>query len=211
MTGKLQITDLVVNGPYKAAIRRKRIANLFNYFQSWKFKRLQELVKPIAERALPPFDPPKPTLATGLLQSFKVERELFAKDSFKQAIKSTFVQAGQAAQADGTFVTYKSHERHTISRDLLRLGKPEDNSLAMIGDTDVATYEEDEEPETDDEEETRRSRCRERGRKRGRESGSEIDREIGSGERQASGGRRQRLTCAYDSRLQPPVRSGEQY
>ena len=99
MTGKLQIMDLVVNGPYKAAIRRKRIANLFNYFQSWKFKRLQELVKPIAERALPPFDPPKPTLATGLLQSFEVERELFAKDSFKQAIKSTFVQAGQAAQA----------------------------------------------------------------------------------------------------------------
>ena len=32
------------------------------------------------------------------------------------------------------FVTYKSHERHTISCDLLAVGKPEDASLAnMIG------------------------------------------------------------------------------
>ena len=60
MTGKHQIMDLVVNGPYKAAIRRKRIASLFQYMQSWKVKRLQEMAKAAEERELPPFKPPKP-------------------------------------------------------------------------------------------------------------------------------------------------------
>ena len=72
----------------KAAIRRKRIAKLFNYFQSWKIARLQEMAKPAGERSLPPFDPPKPDLAAGLLQSFEVE--------CKQAIRETFIKAGQA-------------------------------------------------------------------------------------------------------------------
>ena len=49
--------------------RRKRIAKLFNYFQSWKIQRLQEMAKPAGERMLPAFNPPKPDLATSLLQS----------------------------------------------------------------------------------------------------------------------------------------------
>jgi hypothetical protein len=152
MTGKLQIMDLVVNGPYKAAIRRKRVAKLFDYFQSWKIKRLQEMAKPPAERELPAFEPPKPTLAVGLLQSFEVERELFAKASFKAAIKKTFMQAGQTPKADGTFITYKSHTTQSISACLLPEGKTESHSLAtIVGTTDVITYEEDEEPETDEE------------------------------------------------------------
>ena len=152
MTGKLQIMDLVVNGPYKAGIRRKRIAKLFDYFQQWKICRLQEMAKPEAERELPPFDPPKPTLADGLLQSFEVERELFSKASFKQAIKQTFIKAGQAAQADGSFLEYKTHDRPSIDKLLLNEGKVEASSLAaLVSNVDAITYEEDEEPETDEE------------------------------------------------------------
>ena len=100
MTGKLQIVDLVVNGPYKARIRRKRISALFEYMQNWKVRRLQEMAKAPEERELPPFKPPKPDLYTGLRNSFEVERDLFAQVSFKDAIKKTFVAAGQTPRPD---------------------------------------------------------------------------------------------------------------
>ena len=41
MTGLLQVMDLVGNGPLKAGIRRTRISNIFNYFQTWKISHLQ--------------------------------------------------------------------------------------------------------------------------------------------------------------------------
>ena len=40
MTDVLQVMDLVVNGPVKAGIRRKRCDQLFEYFQDWKLRRL---------------------------------------------------------------------------------------------------------------------------------------------------------------------------
>jgi len=134
MTGKLQIMDLVVNGPYKAAIRRKRIASLFQYMQSWKVKRLQEMAKAAEERELPPFKPPKPNLAAGLKNSFEVERELFDKDSFKTALHRTFVSAGQAPGKDGKFAVYKSHARNSIAANLLSEGAAEDGSPGLSGD-----------------------------------------------------------------------------
>ena len=153
MTGKLQVMDLMVNGPYKAAIRRERISSIFDYFQSWKIKRLQEMAKDPSERVLPPFAPPKPDLTQGLRNSLKVERELFAKDTFKAGLQRTFQLAGQTPQDDGTFAIYKTHARNTIASHLLPVGKPEDGgSLASLaGDVDVEIIEEDDEPETDEE------------------------------------------------------------
>ena len=55
MTDKLQEMDLVANGPFKYGMRRERTSQIFDYFQSWKIKRLQELAKPEDERVLPPF------------------------------------------------------------------------------------------------------------------------------------------------------------
>ena len=40
MTDLLQVMDLVVNGPIKAGIRRARIQAIFDYFHSWKIRRL---------------------------------------------------------------------------------------------------------------------------------------------------------------------------
>ena len=79
----------------------------------------------------------------------------FSQDSFEKAIKASFVKAGQAPQGDGTFIKYTSHTRHVIAKDLLLHGKTEDSalSLATVGAVDAITYEEDEEPETDDENE----------------------------------------------------------
>ena len=152
MTGKLQVMDLIVNGPYKAAIRRKRCAALFNYFQSWKITRLQELAKDADERRLPDFAPPKPDLLTGLTTSFQVEYELFNRKSFQDALRRTFVAAGQAPLPDGSFMIYTSHARSSISSYLLPEGKSEDSALAsLIGSADVMAAEEEDEPATDDE------------------------------------------------------------
>ena len=52
------------------------------------------------------------------------------------------------------YVTYTSHARNSIAKILLPAGKPEDSqgSLAtIVGDADVANYDDDEEPETDEE------------------------------------------------------------
>jgi hypothetical protein len=153
MTGKLQIMDLVVNGPYKAAIRRKRVSSLFEYMQNWKVSRLQEMANAPEERELPSFKPPKPDLYTGLRNSFEVERDLFAQDSFKDAIKKTFVAAGQTPRPDGTFTVYKTHARSSISASLLPESKVEEQcTLAtMAGGADVVACEDDDEPATDDE------------------------------------------------------------
>ena len=153
MTGKLQVMDLVVNGPYKAAIRRKRISSLFMYFQSWKINRLQEMAKAPEERNLPPFKPPKPDLYSGLKNSFEVECEIFTKDSFREALARTFVAAGQAPGKDGKFQIYKTHARSSIASHLLPQGAVEDcPTLATVaGGADVTPYEDEDEPETDDE------------------------------------------------------------
>ena len=37
MTDVLQVMDLIVNSPMKAAARRDRCETLFDYFQAWKY------------------------------------------------------------------------------------------------------------------------------------------------------------------------------
>ena len=61
MTDVLQVMDLVVNGPLKAAIRRHRTRMLLSYFTSWKVSRLNAMVK---GDPLPPFKPPKPSITS---------------------------------------------------------------------------------------------------------------------------------------------------
>jgi len=63
MTGHLQVMDLVVNGPLKAAIRRSRTRELYDFFQAWKISRLKALAE---NKPLPPFKPPKAKLVDGL-------------------------------------------------------------------------------------------------------------------------------------------------
>ena len=146
--------DLVVNGPYKAAIRRKRCTALFGYFQSWKILRLQEMAKEPSARDLPPFAPPKPDIVAGLLNSFEVERQLFNTESFRAAVRRTFVAAGQAPDAEGNYIVYKSPACSTIAKILLPEGKVEEAGAALasvIGTGDTLACDDDDEPETDEE------------------------------------------------------------
>jgi hypothetical protein len=152
MTGKLQAMDLVGNGPMKAGIRRERIGNLFDYFQSWKIQRLQAKAD---EKELPTFKPPKADLVSGLLTLFKVGHDAFSKQSYKEGLARCFVKIGQAPQQDGSFVRYTSHGGGSMLKVLFPVGSPEaeTGTLATIaGGTDVEACP-DEEPESEDEEE----------------------------------------------------------
>ena len=58
-------------------MRRERTMEIFDYFQNWKVKRLQQLALPEPQRNLPLFCPPKPTQATGMRLNLKVCKEVF--------------------------------------------------------------------------------------------------------------------------------------
>ena len=109
MTDILQVMDLVVNGPLKAAIRRRRCHGLFDYFQSWKVKRLAATVN---KTALPPFEPPKPKLADGLEALIDCCKSSLATREFKASMKRTFVKVGLLKdESSKTFRIYKSHKK----------------------------------------------------------------------------------------------------
>ena len=62
MTSLLQIMDLVVNGPVKAAVRDARCQQLVGHLRAFLAARKLEDDKPVAERVYAPFSPPpKPT------------------------------------------------------------------------------------------------------------------------------------------------------
>ena len=87
--------DVHTNGPYKAGQRRIRCNALFNYFQGWKVKRLQQMALPEAQRVLPKFEPPKPTLANALLTAMKAAAEVFGEEKFKAGMRRAFIQRSQ--------------------------------------------------------------------------------------------------------------------
>jgi hypothetical protein len=92
MTDCLQVSDLVTNGPLKAGCRRKRAEDLYEYMQTWRHKRLKARAD---GAALPPFDPPKPTVDMALRNLFAVEMNELEKASYKQSLRNCFVRAFQ--------------------------------------------------------------------------------------------------------------------
>ena len=105
-----QVMDLIVNGPVKSGIRAGRCENLFSYFQNWKIERLKAAAaKP--PLPLPKFSPPKPTVLDGLKMVEKVCADTFSKASFKEKMRTCFVQVGLVKDESGEFVKYTKHDR----------------------------------------------------------------------------------------------------
>ena len=109
MTDVLQVMDLVVNGPLKAAIRRRRCTGLFDYFQAWKIKRLAAAAN---KTTLPPFQPPKPKLADGIAALLDCCSSSLATPEFKAGMKRTFVKVGLLKdKSSNAYRVYKSHKK----------------------------------------------------------------------------------------------------
>lgn len=154
MTDKLQVMDLVVNAPVKNGIRNARIQSLFEYFQSWKIRRLQEATKPPDQQVLPAYDPPAPTLASGLLCLFDVMRSKFSTESFQAGLRRAFVSSCQSKREDGSYLRYVRHSDYHQSGDIL--GTAHEGTLATtVADATMRADEEegeegsDSEPESD--------------------------------------------------------------
>lgn len=140
MTDHLQVMDLVVNGPVKSGIRRDRIDGLFNYFQTWKFQRAQQLALPASERNFSAFSPPKPTLTCGLLSLLKICRSTFKTDNFKANLKRVFVEVCQAPKEDGSFQRYCNHQRGSMAKALFKVESVGTNDAcvaALCADVEV--------------------------------------------------------------------------
>lgn len=75
--------SIVVNAALKAGIRRIRFESLFDCFQLWKMRRLQELVKPVELHKLPEWGPPKPTVHEGVRTAIQVEATTLTTSKFK--------------------------------------------------------------------------------------------------------------------------------
>ena len=107
--------DLVVNAPLKAAIRRKRTAGIYDYFQTWRFQRARELAKPESERKLIPFEPPKPKLIDGLRTVLEVEETTLMTDKFKNSLRKCFVSVGMTRNAEGGYQRYLPGHKGTMT------------------------------------------------------------------------------------------------
>ena len=89
MTDILQVMELVVNGPLKAAIRRDRSLNQFKYVQGWKIKRLTAL----ASKPKPPrFKPMAPKLVDGMKALYTCLNTTLRSEASQAFIKQCFVK-----------------------------------------------------------------------------------------------------------------------
>lgn len=121
MTDILQVMDLAVNGPLKAAIRRMRSQALFSYFQEWKIARLTASAHP-DKPPLPPFRPPKPAVEQGIQTVLQCTTSTLGTPEFGESLRKTFVKVGlrRKSEAEGSssssevsnmFVEYHAHKK----------------------------------------------------------------------------------------------------
>jgi hypothetical protein len=113
MTQFLQVLDLIINGPLKAHVRRKRGENILQYFRHYKQLYNAEMDKPEDERTMPKWNPPKPTVQECILELINVmyddEESTFNEKRFQDKVQSTFLATGTIPREDKSFLkfTYK--------------------------------------------------------------------------------------------------------
>eukprot|EP00961_Rhodomonas_salina_P230963 3120635-Rhodomonas_salina.2 len=91
MTDWLQIMDLVVNGPYKANTRRLQCEDLREYMQQFRVLFYRAKVKGDAP---PVWNPPKPSLSKGLVNSRTALNSMDVSTNFREGMRKAFVQVG---------------------------------------------------------------------------------------------------------------------
>jgi hypothetical protein len=105
MTDKLQVMDLAVNGPLKAAVRKNRCAMLQDYFSAWRVNHLKAKLNGNSA----PFSPPSPNLAQGIKLVLETVNSSFREHSFRVSLHNTFVSVGLSRGDDGEYRKYSTH------------------------------------------------------------------------------------------------------
>ena len=117
MTDVLQVMDLVVNSPVKAALRRDRERLLFHQFQAFKVARLKAKLE---KKPLPEFNPPKPKVHEGIRSLLSINSTTFADPRFKRAMSKCFIDVSIAPDEESNetemhFKEYKAHKHGSLA------------------------------------------------------------------------------------------------
>jgi hypothetical protein len=140
MTGELQVMDLVVNGPLKAAIRAVRCKALCSAFLVWKSEVVAEQKRPPAVRRMPAFAPPKPTQAEGL-RTLLTTWDSFKQPAFKDGLRRSFVAVGlrpDPALEPAAFRTYTGHGRRGALPSVMAAADAAQEDSFLLGDVAAA-------------------------------------------------------------------------
>ena len=134
MTDVLQVMDLVVNSPVKAAVRRDRCQALYEFFQSWKVKRLKAQLE---KKPLPPFQPPKPKVSDGLKTLLKIGQTTFLTPKFQASLKKAFVDCCIApkteSESEVEYKIYRDHKHGSMNKVNIFTGPCADPELGSLG------------------------------------------------------------------------------
>jgi hypothetical protein len=104
-TRKLQVMDLVTNAVLKAAMRKFRLARLYNNFQNFRFaySQVKSEVKPV-------FQAPDIKEVDGVIDLLAATHIAFASQAYKDGMKRAFVKVGLVKLPSGRFEIYpKEH------------------------------------------------------------------------------------------------------
>jgi len=106
MTSKLQVIDLVVNGPIKQKVRSFRAKSMVEELEAYNERYQAEQLKPEAERKTITFTPPKPELSLSMALLLSMLEKDFQTDNFKEGIRRAFLSTGSYHDGKGTFKEY---------------------------------------------------------------------------------------------------------
>ena len=144
MTSKLQVLDLVVNGPIKSHIRGLRAKRIGEYFDEHRANCAAERQKPLGLRNMPELDIPKPSLEQCIKDLMHLFSNDFRTDKFRQGIQKSFLSTGTmfsiSESGERSFVIYS--ESSGCGPVPIDVQKAKD--LGLIFDEDHIVLDEDE-------------------------------------------------------------------
>jgi len=105
MTDLLQVMDVAINAPLKAALRRARVTALADEFRTWSALCSARLARD-AKAPMLPFAPPPSRVDEGIRNVLDAVTTVFAEEDFSNGIRRTFFNVGLAPDSGGRFRRY---------------------------------------------------------------------------------------------------------
>jgi hypothetical protein len=110
-TRNLQVMDLVTNAVLKAAMRKLRLARLYNDFQNFRFQYAQATLE-----AKPVFQPPEIKEVDGIVDLLRATRDAFHRDAFRDGMKRAFIKVGLVKLPSDRFELYPKEHPSTYKQ-----------------------------------------------------------------------------------------------
>ena len=123
MTSELQPMDLIVNFTLKSEVRKRRASILFDEFCEWAVERSAAKRRGAKIEDLSAFDPPAPTVQSGIQTILSVLHHQLTAPKRQQSLSQCFIDVGIIPREDGTYVEYNAEDYKVDQRILDLLGQ----------------------------------------------------------------------------------------